>query len=528
MEERVRDQPGRGRDAGDEQQEGAAKELVCAELPGRLCLDEEGHQIVARRTASFARDALHVGAHAVAGRQRHRWQRALTGRALEHVAEPREQHRMVRVREAEPGEHRAGRQGSSEVVREVGTPGVGETVDQLVDLRAHGGLEPGAERRRTEGVPERAAEPCVKRRIGGRQVAGREEQLVGIVDVITGAAGAARERLPVLRGGHDVVEACQDPHIATFVVVARGLAAQAPIGGVRIVEWDERVPLDTRVDPHQWLRRHRGPRDGCAIVRTEHATQPGCARQVFTVHQRVVNTARYAQRWMARTILVVEDEPTLRETIVDALESEGFRVVAAADGREALTQFRGERPDLVLLDLMLPELSGIEVTRIIRAESGVPIVMLTAKDSELDKVVGLELGADDYVTKPFSLRELTARIRALFRRSEAAVATGSAPTIVDLGRVQADLGGHRLLRDGDVLPIKPKAFELLAFLIRNPGQVFTRDQLLEKVWGYDYAGETRTVDVHVHWLRSQIEEDPGQPAFIHTVRGVGYVFRRPT
>jgi DNA-binding response OmpR family regulator len=167
------------------------------------------------------------------------------------------------------------------------------------------------------------------------------------------------------------------------------------------------------------------------------------------------------------------------------------------------------------------------VCRIIRAESGVPIVMLTAKDSEIDKVVGLELGADDYVTKPFSLRELTARIRALFRRSEAAIAVGAPPTIVDLGRVQADLGGHRLLRDGVALPVKPKAFELLAFLIRNPGQVFTRDQLLEKVWGYDYAGETRTVDVHVHWLRSQIEDDPSQPAFIHTVRGVGYVFRRP-
>ncbi len=234
---------------------------------------------------------------------------------------------------------------------------------------------------------------------------------------------------------------------------------------------------------------------------------------------------------MARTILVVEDEPTLRETLADALEADGFRVVVAADGREALTQFRAERPDLILLDIMLPELSGIEVTRIIRAESGVPIVMLTAKDSELDKVVGLELGADDYVTKPFSLRELTARIRALFRRSEAAAAAataGSAPTIVDLGQVQADLAGHRLLRDGQALPVKPKAFELLAFLIRNPGQVFTRDQLLEKVWGYDYAGETRTVDVHVHWLRSQIEDDPGQPVFIHTVRGVGYVFRRPT
>jgi len=231
---------------------------------------------------------------------------------------------------------------------------------------------------------------------------------------------------------------------------------------------------------------------------------------------------------MARTILVVEDEPTLRETLADALEADGFRVVTAADGREALTQFRAERPDLILLDIMLPELSGIEVTRIIRAESGVPIVMLTAKDSELDKVVGLELGADDYVTKPFSLRELTARIRALFRRSEVVATAGAAPTIVDLGLVQADLAGHRLLRDGQTLPVKPKAFELLSFLIRHPGQVFTRDQLLEHVWGYDYAGETRTVDVHVHWLRSQIEDDPGQPIFIHTVRGVGYVFRRPT
>ena len=230
---------------------------------------------------------------------------------------------------------------------------------------------------------------------------------------------------------------------------------------------------------------------------------------------------------MARTILVVDDEPTLRETLVDALEADGFRVVAAADGREALTKFRAERPDLVLLDLMLPELSGIEVCRIIRAESGVPIVMLTAKDSELDKVVGLELGADDYVTKPFSLRELSARIRALFRRSEQAVAVEGPPAVVDLGAVQADLGGHRLLKDGEVLPIKPKAFELLAFLIRQPGQVFTREQLLENVWGYEYAGETRTVDVHVHALRALIEDDPARPRYLHTVRGVGYVFRRP-
>ena len=230
---------------------------------------------------------------------------------------------------------------------------------------------------------------------------------------------------------------------------------------------------------------------------------------------------------MARTILVVDDETTLRETLVDALEAEGFRVVAAADGREALTVFRAERPDLILLDVMLPELSGVEVCRIIRAESSVPIVMLTAKDSELDKVVGLELGADDYVTKPFSIRELSARIRALFRRSEQAVAVETPPGVVDLDRVQVDLAGHRLLRDGETLPIKPKAFELLAFLVQHPGRIFTRDQLLEQVWGYDYAGETRTVDVHVHWLRSQVEADPAAPRFIHTVRGVGYVFRRP-
>jgi DNA-binding response OmpR family regulator len=228
---------------------------------------------------------------------------------------------------------------------------------------------------------------------------------------------------------------------------------------------------------------------------------------------------------MPRTILVVEDEPTLRETLAEALEADGYRVVAAADGREALLRFRADQPDLVLLDLMLPELSGIEVCRIIRRESGVPIVMLTAKDSELDKVVGLELGADDYVTKPFSLRELSARIRAMFRRGEQVV-EATPPPAIDLGRVQVDLAGHRLLRDGEPLPVKPKAFELLAFLVRHPGQVFTREQLLENVWGYDYAGETRTVDVHVHWLRAELEEDPAAPQYLQTVRGVGYVFRR--
>jgi DNA-binding response OmpR family regulator len=231
---------------------------------------------------------------------------------------------------------------------------------------------------------------------------------------------------------------------------------------------------------------------------------------------------------MARTILVVDDEPTQREMLAEALEAEGFTIVTAADGRAALLKFREAKPDLVLLDLMLPEMSGIEVCRIIRAESGVPILMLTAKNSELDKVVGLELGADDYVTKPFSLRELIARVRAQFRRTEQQVVTSGQPSLIDVGAVSVDLAGHRLLRDGVTVPLKPKAFELLAFLVRNPGQVFTRDQLLEHVWGYDYAGETRTVDVHVHWLRARIEDDPANPEFLHTVRGTGYVFRRPS
>ena len=229
---------------------------------------------------------------------------------------------------------------------------------------------------------------------------------------------------------------------------------------------------------------------------------------------------------ITRSILVVEDEPTLRETLVEALESEGFRVTSAGDGRAALERFRADHPDLVLLDLMLPEISGIDVCRIIRAESPVPIIMLTARGSEVDKVVGLELGADDYVTKPFSLRELSARIRAVFRRGEVASAASTA-AVVDLGSVQVDLAGHQILRDGAEIRVKPKVFELLAFLVRHAGQVVTRDQLLELVWGYDYAGETRTVDVHVHWLRAAVEVDPAQPTLIQTIRGVGYVLRRP-
>ena len=231
---------------------------------------------------------------------------------------------------------------------------------------------------------------------------------------------------------------------------------------------------------------------------------------------------------MVRTVLIVDDEATLRETLAEALQQDGLRVITAADGREAIERFRAESPDLVLLDLMLPEISGIDVCRIIRRESQVPILMLSAKDSEVDKVVGLELGADDYVTKPFSLRELLARIHAQLRRID----TGPAADVpgvdaaVTLGTVTVDLAGHRLLRDGRELSLKPKAFELLAFLVRNRGQVFSRDRLLDNVWGRDFVGETRTVDVHVHWLRAALEDDPTRPVYLQTVRGVGYVMRQ--
>ena len=231
---------------------------------------------------------------------------------------------------------------------------------------------------------------------------------------------------------------------------------------------------------------------------------------------------------MARTILVVEDETTLRETLADALEAEGFRVVQAADGREALARFRGDRPDLVLLDLMLPELSGIEVCRIIRAESGVPIVMLTAKDSELDKVVGLELGADDYVTKPFSLRELSARIRALFRRSEQGVAVETPPAgrrpRAGPGRPRRPSRAARRRGDADQAEgVRPAR---VPHPPSRPGRSPATSSSSASGATTTRARRGRSTSTSTG-CAAEVEEDAGAPQFIHTVRGVGYVFRRP-
>lgn len=225
-------------------------------------------------------------------------------------------------------------------------------------------------------------------------------------------------------------------------------------------------------------------------------------------------------------ILLIEDERALREALADALSADGFTVEQAATGGAGLTAFRANPPELVLLDLMLPEMSGIEICRAIRTNSKVPIIMVTAKASETDRIVGLDLGADDYVTKPFSARELSARIRAVLRRG---VATPPAPgqRLIKVGEAEIDLEGQRILRSGGVVHVKPKAFQLLSFLIQNAGRVYSREQLLDRVWGYEYAGETRTVDVHMHALRQAIEATPAQPTALQTVRNIGYVLRRP-
>jgi two-component system response regulator RegX3 len=227
---------------------------------------------------------------------------------------------------------------------------------------------------------------------------------------------------------------------------------------------------------------------------------------------------------MAR-ILVVEDEETLAEAISFLLSKEGFDVAVAASGPAAIESFEKTGADLILLDLMLPGLSGTEVCRQIRTKSSVPIIMLTAKDSEIDKVVGLELGADDYVTKPYSSRELIARIRAVLRRGELSDTAVDGATL-EVGPVRMDTDRHIISVNGEVVPIPLKEFELLEFLMRNAGRVLTRIQLIDRVWGSDYVGDTKTLDVHIKRLRAKIEKDPANPEFIQTVRGMGYKMER--
>ncbi|MBA2530295.1 MAG: response regulator transcription factor [Euzebyales bacterium] len=222
-------------------------------------------------------------------------------------------------------------------------------------------------------------------------------------------------------------------------------------------------------------------------------------------------------------IMVVEDEPSLVDALEYGLAAEGFDVVASGDGEESLALFARERPDLVLLDLMLPGLSGTEVCKRIRASSAVPIIMLTAKDSEIDKVVGLELGADDYVTKPFSMRELAARVRAVLRR-------GGDWDLPDIGAplevqgIRMDPERYEVSARGEAVELPPKEFALLELLLRNAGRVLTRDLIIDRVWGGDYVGDTKTLDVHVKRLRSRLEENPHEPRLLITVRGVGYKF----
>jgi DNA-binding response OmpR family regulator len=228
-------------------------------------------------------------------------------------------------------------------------------------------------------------------------------------------------------------------------------------------------------------------------------------------------------------ILVVEDDSTLRETLQYNLEKEGYVVLLAKDGGEALDQARSGRPDLMLLDLMLPVMSGLEVCRVLRSEMQLPVIMLTAKTEEVDKVVGLEMGADDYVTKPFSMRELQARIKAVLRRSgenkqaEAALETGGEK--IRAANMEIDTVRHSVSCNGNPVELNPKEFELLAYLMANKGQVMSREQILRKVWGYEYIGNDRTVDVHMRWLRQKLEKDAENPQYLITVRGYGYKFQ---
>ena len=222
-------------------------------------------------------------------------------------------------------------------------------------------------------------------------------------------------------------------------------------------------------------------------------------------------------------ILLVEDEASLAESVRYNLEREGFRVAVAADGNMGLQRFRTERPSLVVLDLMLPEMSGLDLCRLIREESTVPIIMLTAKDSEADKVAGLELGADDYVTKPFSMRELVSRVRAQLRRAGMSLPNGNGE-ILSGGPVVLDPERHEVHVRGELVSLPPKEFSLLHLLLLRKGRLVTRQLLLEEIWGPDYFGDAKTLDVHVKRVREKVEGDPRKPNHIVTVRGLGYKF----
>ncbi|WP_306516146.1 response regulator transcription factor [Corynebacterium sp.] len=227
------------------------------------------------------------------------------------------------------------------------------------------------------------------------------------------------------------------------------------------------------------------------------------------------------------TVLIVEDEESLADPLAFLLRKEGFDTLVATDGPSALSTFQSHPVDIVLLDLMLPGMSGTEVCKKIRVTSQVPIIMVTARDSEIDKVLGLELGADDYVTKPYSARELTARIRAVLRRGgepSEPEADGDSENILEGGRVRMDVGRHIVYVDGEAVPMPLKEFHLLEYLLENAGRVLTRGQLIDRIWGSDYIGDTKTIDVHVKRLRSKIEPEPSRPSHVVTVRGLGYKF----
>lgn len=234
---------------------------------------------------------------------------------------------------------------------------------------------------------------------------------------------------------------------------------------------------------------------------------------------------------MSKTVLVVEDELALRETLAYNLKREGYQVDAVGDGHAAVEMARSLKPDLIILDVMLPGLDGFDVTRILRKEMNVPILMLTARDEEIDRVLGLEIGADDYVTKPFSIRELLARVKAMLRRDEmireevaGETGEGSEKDVMVFGDLTINILRHEVTFKDEVLSLKPKEYELLLYLVKHQGQVLTRDLILEEVWGWDFSGGTRTVDVHIRWLRSKIEPDPREPTRLVTVRGTGYRF----